>query len=41
MATGVSIISGLISLVLTIWFVCFTVLVIQRLGKIVELLEKK
>ena len=41
MATGVNIISGLISLALTIWFIYFTVLVIQKLGKIVELLEKK
>jgi hypothetical protein len=41
MATGVSLIGGLISLVLTVWFVVFSVLVIQRLDKVIELLGKK
>jgi len=41
MVTGASFIGGLISLALTIWFVVFTVLVIQKLSKIVELLGKK
>ncbi|MDP2831587.1 MAG: hypothetical protein Q8O02_05010 [Candidatus Omnitrophota bacterium] len=39
--TGVSFIGGLISLALTAWFVCFSVLVIQKLDKVIELLEKK
>jgi hypothetical protein len=34
-------ISGLITLVLTVWFVVFTVLVIQKLDKVIELLGKK
>ncbi len=34
-------IAGIISLALTVWFVVFTVLVIQKLDKIVELLGKK
>jgi hypothetical protein len=41
MACGASFISGLISLALMIWFVCFTVLVIQKLDKLIELLGKK
>jgi len=41
MVTGASFIAGLISLVLTVWFVYFTVLVIQKLDKVIELLEKK
>ena len=35
------IISGLVSLSLMIWFVVFTVLVVKRLGRIIELLSKK
>ncbi len=41
MANGASFIGALISLVLTIWFVVFTVLVIQKLDKIADLLSKK
>ncbi|MFH0917954.1 MAG: hypothetical protein V1830_02355 [Candidatus Omnitrophota bacterium] len=41
MVTGASFIGGLISLVLTIWFVVFSVLVIQKLDKLIELLAKK
>jgi len=40
MANGVSLISGLISLGLTIWFVAFTVLVLNKLDKIAALLDK-
>ena len=41
MEYGVSFMSSLISLALTIWLVCFSVLVIKKLDKIVELLRKK
>jgi len=41
MAGGASFIGGLISLVLTVWFVVFSVLVIQKLDKVIELLGKK
>ena len=41
MVTGVSFIAGIISLVLTIWFVIFSILVIQKLSKIIELLASK
>jgi hypothetical protein len=41
MANGASFIGGIISLALTVWFVCFTVMVIQKLDKIIELLGKK
>ena len=41
MANGLSFIGGLISLALTIWFVYFSVLVIQKLDKVIELLSKK
>jgi hypothetical protein len=41
MVTGASFIGGLISLVLTIWFVVFTVLVVQKLDKLIDLLNKK
>ena len=41
MGYGVSAIGALISLVLTVWFVVFTVLVIKKLDSIVELLSKK
>ena len=41
MVTGVSFISGLISLALTVWFVIFSILVIQKLDKVIELLAKK
>jgi hypothetical protein len=41
-ATTVSgFIAGLIPLVLTVWFVVFTVLVVKKLDKVIELLEKK
>ncbi len=36
-----SFMSGLISLALTIWLIYFSVLVIQKLDKIIELLRKK
>ncbi|HTZ11995.1 MAG TPA: hypothetical protein VMD04_06465 [Candidatus Margulisiibacteriota bacterium] len=39
--TATALISGVISLALTVWFVLFTVLVVKKLDKIVELLEKK
>ncbi|HNW39547.1 MAG TPA: hypothetical protein PL125_00155 [Candidatus Omnitrophota bacterium] len=41
MATGANFIAGLVSLALTVWFVYFSVLVIQKLDKMIELLEKK
>ncbi|MDO9572650.1 MAG: hypothetical protein Q7J37_02055 [Candidatus Omnitrophota bacterium] len=41
MGNGLSFISGLISLALTIWFVYFSVLAIQKLDKVIELLNKK
>jgi hypothetical protein len=41
MGYGASFIGGLISLALTVWFVCFTVMVIQKLDKLIELLSKK
>ena len=41
MATVPSLISALISLALTVWFVIFSVLVIQKLDKVIELLAKK
>jgi len=37
----VSFLAGLVSLGLTIWFVVFSILVIQKLAKIIELLGKK
>ena len=41
MANGISLISGLISLGLTIWFVVFSVLVLVKLDKVISLLDKK
>ena len=41
MGYGASFIGGLISLAVTIWFVCFSVLVIKKLDKLIELLGKK
>ncbi|MCX5699297.1 MAG: hypothetical protein NTX01_06330 [Candidatus Omnitrophica bacterium] len=41
MGYGVSFISGLVSLALTVWFVYCSVLVIQKLDKVIELLGKK
>ena len=41
MGYGLSFIGGLISLALTIWFVCFSIIVIQKLNKLIELLSKK
>ena len=41
MSTAVTFISGLISLALTVWFVVFSVLVIQKLDKVIELLKKE
>ncbi len=40
MANGVSFIGGLISLGLTIWFVVFTVLVLNKLDKAIALIDK-
>jgi len=41
MGYGLSFIGGLISLALTVWFVYFSVLVIRKLDKLIELLGKK
>ncbi|MDD5281136.1 MAG: hypothetical protein PHC37_00320 [Candidatus Omnitrophica bacterium] len=41
MGYGLSFMSGLLSLALTIWLVCFSVLVLQKLDRIIELLKKK
>jgi len=41
MGYGMGFLGGLISLALTVWFVVFTVLMIQKLDKIIELLSKK
>ncbi|MDP2927346.1 MAG: hypothetical protein Q8N80_00890 [Candidatus Omnitrophota bacterium] len=41
MVTSASFIGGLISLALTVWFVYFSILVIQKLDKVIELLGKK
>jgi hypothetical protein len=35
-----TIISGIISLALTVWFVCFSILVVKKLNKLIELLGK-
>ena len=40
MTNGMSLIGGLISLGLTLWFVVFTVLVLNKLDKIKEALDK-
>ena len=40
MANGVSLIGGLISLGLTIWFLVFSVLVLNKLDKVIALLDK-
>lgn len=40
MANGMSLIGGLISLGLTIWFVVFTVLVLNKLDRIIALSDK-
>jgi hypothetical protein len=39
--TAPGFIAGLIPLALTVWFVIFTVLVVKKLDKVIELLEKK
>jgi len=41
MGEGIGFIGGLIWLGLTIWFVYFSVLVLQKLDKLIELLSKK
>jgi hypothetical protein len=41
MVNVLSFIGGLISLALTVWFVYFSVLVIQKLNKLIEILGKK
>jgi hypothetical protein len=42
MACGISgFLGGIISLALVVWFVAFTVLVLQKLDKVIELLGKK
>jgi len=38
---GAGFLAGIISLALTVWFVAFTVLVLQKLDRITDLLEKK
>lgn len=40
MANGANFIAGLISLALTLWFVVFTVLVLNKLDKIIALFDK-
>ncbi len=40
MTNVVGLVSGFISLVLTIWFVTFTVLTLMKLDKIIVLLDK-
>ena len=41
MEYGLSFMSGLVSLALTIWLVYFSISVLQKLDKIIELLSKK
>ena len=41
MVNVLSFIGALISLILTVWFVYFSVLVIQKLNKLIEILGKK
>ena len=41
MSNGASLVAGIISLGLTIWFVVFSVLVVVKLSKIARLLGKK
>ncbi|MFA5004790.1 MAG: hypothetical protein WC561_01525 [Candidatus Omnitrophota bacterium] len=41
MSNGASLVAGIISLGLTVWFVVFTVLVVVKLSKIAQLLNKK
>ncbi len=41
MSNGASLVAGIISLGLTIWFVVFSVLVVVKLSKIARLLDKK
>ena len=41
MGSGAGFIGGLISLALTVWFVICSVLLVQKLDKIIELLGKK
>ncbi|MDD5408486.1 MAG: hypothetical protein PHC71_00110 [Candidatus Omnitrophica bacterium] len=41
MGYGLGFMSGLISLALTIWLVYFSVSVLQKLDKVIELLNKK
>lgn len=38
---GMGFIGGLISLALLVWFVIFTVLVLNKLDKLIELMSKK
>ncbi len=40
MANAVAVISGLISLAFTVWFLVFTVFVLVKLNKIIFLLDK-
>ena len=41
MGYGMNFLSGIISLGLTIWFVVFTVMVLGKLDKIIEISNKK
>ncbi|MFH1641152.1 MAG: hypothetical protein ABIA66_04210 [Candidatus Omnitrophota bacterium] len=41
MLCNIGFVSSLVTLALTLWFVVFTVLVIQKLDKVIELLGKK
>jgi len=38
---GMGFLGGLISLAIVVWFVAFTVLVLQKLDKLIELMGKK
>ncbi len=41
MGYGANFLGGLISLALMVWFVYFSILVIQKLDKLIEILSKK
>lgn len=38
---GMNLAAGLLSLALTVWFVVFTVLVVKKLDRLIDLLGKK
>ncbi len=39
--SGMALLSAFMSLVLTVWFVVFTILVVNKLSRIIELLSQK